>query len=81
MSQIYKRLKIAEAKRKREATLTLDHDHIDKSSEDPTQKERARIEKELVEELLTGRRRIRLKVTCPQCKKNISMRCRVKLKS
>jgi len=81
MSQIYKRLKMAEERRKREATLILDQEHINKSSEDPTQKDRARIKKELLEELLTGGRRIRLKVTCPQCKKNISMRFRVKLKS
>jgi hypothetical protein len=48
--------------------------------ENLTKEERGLVEKELFEELARTRR-LQLKVTCPQCKTDISGRFRVKLKS
>lgn len=81
MSEIYKRLRLAEQKRKKTVTLNLGHQHIKEISEGSTKDDWDRMKEDLFEELLTRGRPIRLKVTCPHCKQNISMRFRLKLKS
>lgn len=81
MSRIYKRLKLAEEKRKKNVTLNLGDQHINEILEGSTKGSTDKTREELVEELLARGRRVRLKVKCPQCKGHISMRFRIKLKS
>ena len=81
MSEIFKRLKEAEKKRNKGAVLGLDHDDTDDTLGGLTEAERERMSETLFEERIAQAGPIRVEVTCPECKKSISLRFRLKMKS
>jgi len=81
MSRVYDRLKEAEKIGRNTAKAKLAHQPITEILEGLTKEQRQRMEKRLLGELLARRSPIRVEVTCPRCKRSISLRFRLRLKS
>lgn len=79
MSEIFKRLKEAEKKRRTRVLLGLDDDQGE-MLDGLTEEERDRISEALFEERIARAGPIRVEVTCPECKERVSLRFRLKLK-
>jgi hypothetical protein len=81
MSRVYDRLKEAERIRRNLAQPQLGHRSIREVLKGLTKEQQEEIRNTLLADLLARRPALRVKVKCPQCKEDISLRFRLKLRS